>query len=135
MKLKKVIKWSGITILVVLVLAGIAIFVAYWRSTNECGRAFHGELMKAVVYCEYGVANLRVEDVEKPMPADDQILIRVRAASLNPLDGHFVRGMLLARLMGGGLRKPKQTRLGVDYAGIVEAVGKNVTQFKTRSEE
>src|SRR5213075_770072 len=53
---------------------------------------------------------------------------------LNPLDGHFVRGMLLARVMGGGLRKPKDTRVGVDYAGVVEAVGKNVTQFKVDDE-
>jgi NADPH:quinone reductase-like Zn-dependent oxidoreductase len=134
MKLKKVLKWSGITVLVVLLLAGIVIFVAYWRSTNDCGRTPQGQPMKAVVYCEYGVTNLKVEDVEKPTPADDQILIRVRAASLNPLDGHFVRGMWLARLMGGGLRKPKNTRIGVDYAGVVEAVGKNVTQFKPGDE-
>ena len=134
MKLKKIIKWSGITVLVVLLLAVIMIFVAYWRSTNDCSRTLQGQLMKAVVYCEYGVVNLKVEDVEKPTPADDQILIRVRAASLNPLDGHFVRGMWLARLMGGGLRKPKNTRLGVDYGGTVEAVGKNVTQFKPGDE-
>ena len=62
------------------------------------------------------------------------MLVRVRAASLNPLDGHFVRGMLLARVMGGGLRKPKDTRVGVDYAGVVEAVGKNVIQYKVGDE-
>ncbi len=90
--------------------------------------------MKAVVYCDYGMTNLKLQEIEKPTPADDQVLVRVRAASLNPLDGHFVRGMLLARLMGGGLRKPKDTRLGVDYAGTVEAVGKNVTQFKPGDE-
>ena len=90
--------------------------------------------MKAVVYCDYGIENLKLQEIEKPTPADDQVLVRVRAASLNPLDGHFVRGMLLARLMGGGLRKPKDTRLGVDYAGTVEAVGKNVKDFKPGDE-
>src|SRR5213076_766980 len=89
---------------------------------------------KAVVYCDYGITNLKLEEIEKPNPTDDQVLVRVHAASLNPLDGHFVRGMLLARLMGGGLRKPKDTRLGVDYAGTVEAVGKNVTNFKPGDE-
>ncbi|PYK31868.1 MAG: alcohol dehydrogenase [Verrucomicrobia bacterium] len=90
--------------------------------------------MKAVVYCDYGISNLRLQEIEKPNPTDDQVLVRVHAASLNPLDGHFVRGMLLARLMGAGLRKPKDTRLGVDYAGTVEAVGKNVTNFKPGDE-
>ena len=56
--------------------------------------------MKAVVYCDYGIANLKLQEIEKPTPADDQVLVRVRAASLNPLDGHFVRGMWLARADG-----------------------------------
>src|SRR5437660_9587042 len=91
--------------------------------------------MKAVVHCEYGTPDvLQVKDIEKPVPDDTQLLVRVRAGSLNPLDGHFVRGMWLARAFGGGLRKPKDPRMGVDYAGVVEAVGKNVTQFKVGDE-
>jgi NADPH:quinone reductase-like Zn-dependent oxidoreductase len=90
--------------------------------------------MQAAVFCEYGITNLKLQEIEKPTPADDQVLVRIRAASLNPLDGHFVRGMWLARLMGGGLRKPKDTRIGVDYAGTVEAVGKNVTNLKPGDE-
>jgi NADPH:quinone reductase-like Zn-dependent oxidoreductase len=126
---KRVLKWTFGTIFVALILLG---FVAYWTSTNDCDRnaANPANPMKAVVFCDYGITNLKLQEIEKPTPADDQVLVRVRAASLNPLDGHFVRGMWLARLMGGGLRKPKDTRLGVDYAGTVEAVGKNVTQFK-----
>src|SRR5207253_6400719 len=62
---------------------------------------------------------------------DLQILVKVRAASINPYDWHFVEGTpKIMRVMGVGLRKPKDTRLGVDFAGTVEAVGKNVTQFK-----
>ena len=88
--------------------------------------------MKAIVYHDYGSPDvLRHENVDKPVPSDDQILIRVRAASLNPLDWHYVEGTpYIARLLGFGLLKPGVERLGVDYAGTVEAVGKNVTRFK-----
>ena len=130
---KRVLKWTLGMIFVALILWG---FIAYWTSTNDCNRnaANPADPMKAVVYCDYGITNLKLEEIEKPTPTDDQVLVRVHAASLNPLDGHFVRGMLLARLMGGGLRKPKDTRLGVDYAGTVEGVGKNVTNFKPGDE-
>jgi NADPH:quinone reductase-like Zn-dependent oxidoreductase len=88
--------------------------------------------MKAVVYTDYGSPDvLEIRDVKKPVPNDDQVLIKVRAASVNPLDWHFMEGTpYIMRAMGVGLRKPKDPRLGVDYAGTVEAVGKNVTQFK-----
>jgi NADPH:quinone reductase-like Zn-dependent oxidoreductase len=89
--------------------------------------------MKAILHCEYGGPEiLRLADVEKPTPTDSQILVRVRAASVNPLD-LTIRGPWLLRPMFG-MRKPKETRLGVDYAGTVEAVGKNVTQFKPGDE-
>jgi NADPH:quinone reductase-like Zn-dependent oxidoreductase len=130
---KRILKWTLGTLLVALIVFG---FIAYWTSTNDCERnaATPMNPMKAAVFCDYGIDNLKVEDIEKPTPTDDQVLVKVHAASLNPLDGHFVRGMLLARLMGGGLRKPKDTRVGVDYAGTVEAVGKNVTNFKPGDE-
>ncbi len=86
--------------------------------------------MKAIVYCDYGLSNLKLEDVEKPTPTDDQVLVKVRAASVNPYDWHFIEGTPYIMRIGVGLRKPKDTRLGVDYAGTVEAVGKKVTQFK-----
>jgi NADPH:quinone reductase-like Zn-dependent oxidoreductase len=91
--------------------------------------------MKAIVYCDYGLKNLKLENIEKPTPTDDQLLVRVRAASINPYDWHFIEGTpYIMRMMGVGLRKPKDTRLGVDFAGTVEAVGKNVTQFKPGDE-
>src|SRR5437870_3211869 len=130
--MKRVLKWLFRIVLVLLVLAFLFVFVAYWRSTNDCGKtAAPANPMKAIVYCDYGLANLKLEDVEKPVPSDDQILVKVRAASVNPYDWHFVEGTpKIMRMMGVGLRKPKDTRLGVDFAGTVEAVGKNVTQFK-----
>ncbi len=87
--------------------------------------------MKAIVYSRYGGPEvLSVAEIAKPSPKDDEVLIRVRAAALNPLDWHFVRGApFLVRLMTG-LRKPRSSQLGVDVAGEVEAVGKNVTSFK-----
>ena len=132
---KRLVKWSLLTVLVLLVLWG---FIAYWTSTNDCARyaSTPANPMKAIVYCDYGVANLKLEEIEKPVPNDDQILVRVRAASVNPYDWHFVEGTpYVIRAIGGvGLRKPKDTRLGVDFAGTVEAVGKNVTQFKPGDE-
>jgi NADPH:quinone reductase-like Zn-dependent oxidoreductase len=90
--------------------------------------------MKAIVHCEYGPPDtVKVADVEKPVPNDNQLLVRVRAAALNPLD-LTIRGPIIVRLLGSGLRKPKDTRVGVDYAGTVEAVGKNVTKFKPDDE-
>ncbi len=89
--------------------------------------------MKAITHCEYGGPEvLKIEDIEKPVPNDNQLLVRVRAVSVNPLD-LTIRGSLLLRPLFG-LRKPKDTRLGVDYAGTVEAVGKNVTNFKPGDE-
>ena len=134
--MKRILKWTGATILLALIVSIFAGFIAYWKSTNDCDRktGTPGNPMKAIVYCEYGSADvLRLEDVEKPVPNDDQILIKVRAASLNALDAYMIRDAWLNRLIFG-LRKPRDTRLGRDVAGQVEAVGKNVTQFKPGDE-
>src|SRR5947207_13498243 len=135
--MKRILKWIFRIVLVLFILAFVFVFVAYWRSTNNCDQltTTHGNMMKAIVYCEYDLANLKFADVEKPTPTDDQLLVKVRAASVNPLDWHFIEGTpKIMRAMGVGLRKPKDTRLGVDLAGRVEAVGKNVTQFKPGDE-
>jgi len=110
--------------------------IAYWTSTNDCGyTAAPNNPMKAFINCNYGLANLKLENIEKPAPNDDQLLVRVHAASVNPYDWHFIEGTpKIIRLMGVGLRKPKDTRVGVDFAGTVEAVGKNVTNFKPGDE-
>src|SRR5436190_7368193 len=135
MKLKRILKWSTCVILVALVLGLLVGFIAYWRSTNDCDRKTAlVNPMKAIRFCEYGSPDvLKFEDVEKPVPHDDQVLIKVRAASLNFIDPGVMRGPWPLRLMSG-LRKPKTTRLGTDVAGEVEAVGKNVTQFKVGDE-
>lgn len=133
MKLKRVVKWTTKILAGILVALLIAGFIGYWGSSNECdqNKTALANSMKAVRYCEYGVVTLA--DVEKPVPTDNQVLIKVRAASLNWLDAFVVRDFWLVRLVAG-LRKPRDTRLGRDLAGVVEAVGKNVTQFKPGDE-
>jgi NADPH:quinone reductase-like Zn-dependent oxidoreductase len=92
--------------------------------------------MKAMVYTEYGPPEvLRFEEVEKPAAKEDEVLVRVSAASVNYPDWSLLRGdPFLIRLMTGGLLRPKNTILGADIAGRVEAVGRNVTQFQPGDE-
>ena len=132
MKVKRILKWSSGLILLVLVLW---LFVAYWMSTNDCSRNAVAPTnpMKAIRYCEYGIANVGLQDIEKPVPNDDQVMIKVRASSLNAFDAGVIHDWWLVRLFFG-LRKPRDTRLGQDVAGQVEAVGKNVTQIKPGDE-
>src|SRR5438105_15702668 len=131
MKIKRFLKWSTAVIFAGLVLVT---FIAYWTSTNDCDRnATAPNPMKAIVSCEYGAANLQLYELEKPAPMDNEVLVRVRAASINPVDGHMVRGGWLMRPMSG-MRKPKNTRFGTDFSGTVEAVGKDVTNFKSGDE-
>lgn len=134
--IKATIKWTIRVVLALLVLVSVWLFIAYWRSTNECDQqaGAPGNPMKAVRNCEYGSPDvLQIDAVEKPVPDDDQILVKVRANSINAADGHGLRGGYLPRLFGG-LRRPKETRFGIDYAGTVEAIGRNVTQFKPGDE-
>ena len=133
MKWKRILKWSAVGLLVVL----FAWFqITYWTSTNDCGRSIppRAERMKAIRYCEYGSPDvLKIEEIEKPVPKEDELLVRVHAASLNFIDAGLVRGPSVLRLLSG-LRKPKFTGFGQDFAGVVEAVGSNVTEFKPGDE-
>src|SRR5438094_368328 len=132
MQIKRFLKWSFLLILVVLI---GWLFIAYWISTNDCNRnsATSNNPIKAIVSCEYGIGNLQLRELEKPSPNDNEVLVRVRAASINPVDGHLIRGSWMMRPMSG-LRKPKNTRFGTDFAGTIEAIGKNVTNFKPGDE-
>jgi hypothetical protein len=102
MKIKRVIKWSLLSVLLVLV---TWFQIAYWSSTNDCGRspAAGSERMKAIRYCEYGPpeAVLKLEQVAKPVPNDNQILVRVRAVSLRFYDGAMLEGSVPGRLLFG----------------------------------
>src|SRR5437870_13298018 len=124
---KRVLKWSVVVILAVVL---IWFQIAYWTSTNDCGHmAALKNPMKAFINCDYGLAHLKLENVEKPVPNDDQVLVRVHAVSVNPYDWHVIEGARkFMRAVIGGLRKPKDRRLVVGLSGTVDMVGKNVTQ-------
>ena len=92
--------------------------------------------MKAIVFHEYGAPDdvLELQETDKPIVEDDELLVRIRAASLNPYDWHFVTGLPYIARMQFGLLKPKANSLGADLVGQVEEVGKNVTQFRPGDE-
>ena len=123
---------GGILIFLVVALSSLALILSHNSACRPApALASKSELMKAIVYRCYGTADvLKVEDVEKPAPGDDELLVRVRAAAINPLDWHYMRGTPYVMRFRSGLGAPKSIRMGVDYAGTVEAVGRNVTQFK-----
>lgn len=89
--------------------------------------------MKAVVFHSYGMGVLKIEEVEKPTPRDDEVLVKICATSVNPAEWYGMTGLFLARI-GNGLFKPKDTRLGADFSGVIESVGKSVTYFKPGDE-
>jgi len=133
MRWKRILKWSPFVV-VVFIFAWFQI--GYWSTTNDCGRSIPpgAERMKAIKFCEYGPPEvLKIVEIEKPMPKDNELLVKVRAASLNFIDGGLVRGPFILRWMSG-LRKPKFTGFGRDFAGVVEASGKDVTEFKPGDE-
>jgi NADPH:quinone reductase-like Zn-dependent oxidoreductase len=91
--------------------------------------------MKAVVYEKYGSPDLlELREIDRPVVADDGVLVRVHAASVNPVDWHNLTGTPYLVRMEGGLLKPKREVLGVDFAGTVEAVGKDLKEFQTGDE-
>jgi NADPH:quinone reductase-like Zn-dependent oxidoreductase len=93
------------------------------------------ERTKAVLYrCYGGPEVLKVEATAKPVPADNEVLVRVRAAAVNPLDWHYMRGKPYLMRLSSGIGAPNDYKMGVDFAGTIEAVGKSVTRFKVGDE-
>jgi NADPH:quinone reductase-like Zn-dependent oxidoreductase len=91
--------------------------------------------MQAIIYTEYGSPDvLQFKEVEKPMPKENEVLVKIHAASANPLDWHLMRGEPFLARLENGFQKPKNTGLGADIAGCVEAIGKDVTQFQVGDE-
>ncbi len=125
----------------ILIFLGVAItsLALVLSHSSACGPApavsDQAGLTQAVVYRCYGSPDvLELASVEKPAPLDDEVLIKVHAASVNPLDWHYMRGSPYLMRLGSGLGSPNNTRLGVDFAGTVEAVGQNVKRFKPGDE-
>jgi NADPH:quinone reductase-like Zn-dependent oxidoreductase len=117
------------------IVAGLSTLALVLSHDAPCGAVSEGDptaaSMKAVVRRCYGAPEvLRLAYVTRPSLADDAVLVKVRAAALNPLDWHMMRGDPYIMRAGLGIGTPKDIRLGIDFAGTVEAVGRNVTQFK-----
>ncbi len=91
--------------------------------------------MKAIVYTEYGSPDvLQLKEMERPTPRNNEVLVKIYAASANAADWHLMRAEPFLARLENGLLKPKNTKLGADVAGRVEAVGRNVTQFQAGDE-
>jgi len=123
---------GGTLAVIVLAVAGLAVAVSYDAPCEAAPAIPPGaETMQAVIYRCYGGPEevLAVETVAKPVPADDELLVRVRAAGINPLDWHYMRGSPYLMRLSSGLGAPEDGRMGVDFAGTVEAVGSQVTEF------
>jgi NADPH:quinone reductase-like Zn-dependent oxidoreductase len=125
-----------IAIVLALAFASLALALSH---NSRCGAAVPlpsgSEPMKRLVARCYGGPDvLAIEQVAKPVPADDQLLVKVHAAALNPLDWHTMRGSPYIMRLSSGIGTPKDARVGVDFAGTVEAVGKSVTRFKPGDE-
>jgi NADPH:quinone reductase-like Zn-dependent oxidoreductase len=127
---------TGTALVLVVGCSALALMLSH---DSPCGAApaLNGntQAMKAVVYRCYGSPDVvKLEAIAKPTPADDHVLIKVRAASVNPLDWHYMRGKPYLMRGMSGLGAPEDIRLGVDFAGTIEAVGKHVTRFKPGDE-
>jgi NADPH:quinone reductase-like Zn-dependent oxidoreductase len=125
--------------IVVLLAAGVVTLAIAMSHTAPCGAApplpAGSTPMKGIVHRCYGSPDVvRYEDLPKPTPADDEVLVRVRATSVNPLDWHYLEGTPYLVRIDGGFGKPENPRLGVDFAGTIDAVGKNVRRFKPGDE-
>jgi NADPH:quinone reductase-like Zn-dependent oxidoreductase len=123
-------------IVLIIALAALAFAMSY---DADCGptpaSSAEGPTMKAVTRRCYGSPEvLAIETLPRPVPKENQLLVRVRAAAINPLDWHEVRGTPYLMRIGEGFGAPKDPRMGVDFAGVVEAVGSKVTKFKPGDE-
>src|SRR5437762_9001988 len=133
------LRYKILGVLVMLLALGALSLALAMSHTSACGPAPSPPagvtLMKGIVHRCYGSPDLlRYEDIPKPTPADNEVLVKVHAASVNPLDWHYLEGTPYMVRMDAGFGNPGSTRLGVDLAGTVEAVGKNVTRFKAGDE-
>jgi NADPH:quinone reductase-like Zn-dependent oxidoreductase len=132
-------RYKVLGIALVLVVTTLSVLALALSHNSPCGSApalpGNTERMKAIVYRCYGSPDvLKLEEIAKPGPVDDRVLVKVRAASVNPLDWHYMRGEPYFMRLMAGMGAPDSIHMGVDFAGTVESVGKNITRFKPGDE-
>lgn len=127
---------SGILVFLAVAITSLALLLSYTPACEPAPASSEdAELMRAIVYRCYGSPDvLELADIEKPVPANDEVLVKIHAASVNPLDWHYMRGSPYFMRLSSGIGSPADTRLGVDFAGSIEAVGDDVTRFKPGDE-
>ena len=127
---------SGILIFLAIAVSSLGLILSHNTACEPAPVVSdEAELMKAIVYRCYGSPDvLKLEDVEKPTPADNEVLVKVHAASVNPYDWHFMRGSPYFMRLLAGLGAPDDPSMGVDFSGTVEAAGSKVTRFKPGDE-
>ena len=122
---------NSILAVFVLLIGSVAIAIGYTEDCEPAAATASENTMKAVIYrCYGGPEVLEYVDVAKPTPRDDEVLVKVHAAGVNPLDWHYMRGAPYVMRLMSGIGAPNRQTMGVDFAGVVEAVGKDVTKFK-----
>lgn len=122
---------NGILVCFFLLISVVAVSIGYTTSCPPAPESASGATMKAVVYhCYGGPEVLEYVDVPMPVPADNEVLVKVHAAGVNPLDWHYMRGSPFVMRLMTGIGAPTDETMGRDFAGVVEAVGEKVTRFK-----
>ena len=127
---------GGIGVVLAASIAALAVVISH---DSPCGTApalpIDRPSMKAIVYrCYGGPEVLKLESIAKPIPTDNQVLVKIQAASVNPLDWHYMQGKPYVMRPGSGIGAPTSARMGSDFAGTIEAIGKNVKGFKPGDE-
>ena len=122
---------KAVAIVVLVGVAILALAISYSSSCPGPTPAGSGETMTAVTYqCYGGPEVLQLSQISKPEPGPKEVLVKVHYAGVNPLDWHYMRGSPYLMRLGSGIGAPTDSRLGVDFAGVVESVGEHVRKFK-----
>ncbi len=123
---------GGVALFLVVAISSLAMTLAYTETCDpKLVASSQKEQMKSVTYRCYGPSTvLEYGDVEKPVPANDEVLVKVQAASVNPMDWHYMRGSPYFMRLISGIGAPSNINIGTDFSGTIEAIGENVTKFK-----
>lgn len=127
--------WKRLSILaaalLVIATGGLALALQHQSPCPASSASGPADGMRAVMqHCYGSVDVLRIEHIARPVPADDEVLVKVHAAAINPLDWHHLTGTPYVMRLGAGFGAPSDPRVGVDFAGVVEAVGRDVRRFR-----